>query len=715
MTDETRNTVDGQVSAEVLAQVGHLHGNLNVHLPQQHDGTPEWTPSVRLPAEEAHYVDRDEELSRVRGALGATGRPTERPLVVAVSGVGGVGKSAFGVRLAYHLHGEYAEGALYLDLDDLRDDDGAFPRMDVLDILLDWTGVRPEWRGRTLAAREGQLVQRTSGRRLVLVLDNVRRADEVKGLLPPSRHSVAVVISRTRLTGLRGALELHLEAMAAEYGADLLRRIAEEDELALAPHDRDELARLCAGFPAALHAVGGALCRNPARGGDQLARELRAHLADRGDPLVDGPWDAAYRELGPDAARLYRLLPVHPGREFTARSCAALLGEPDEPTASDALGELLDARLVRRWTADRFRMHDLPRAHARRRARRDGTEEAAAAARRRVVRWYRRQAERADRAVSGDRLRLAEPLPELPYAPDVPLSGKGEAARWLERERTALYGCVRTAADEGTEEGDADTWALCEPLWTHFVDHRYYGEAGDAFRAGRDAAGRAGHPAALARLRCQLARVLWETGEWAAARQEVAAAVRAAAALAAGHSPCPDTCPEKCPVRVLEASTREFRGLLRSAEGDWAGAAEEFTASRHLHEGIPNPYGVLLQTYLLGRALTEQGRAREAVDELTRAHEEARAADRARMTGRTAHELARALRLSGARDAARVAELYARALASARERDADREEAQALTALAALAEEDGDSATAEAHRARVRDIERRAGGLTGEG
>ncbi|MFI8854319.1 hypothetical protein [Streptomyces sp. 891-h] len=63
-------------------------------------------------------------------ALGARrGRPggVVRPLVVAVSGIGGVGKSALGLRLAHAICRERGCDALYVDLDDVRRDGAVAP------------------------------------------------------------------------------------------------------------------------------------------------------------------------------------------------------------------------------------------------------------------------------------------------------------------------------------------------------------------------------------------------------------------------------------------------------------------------------------------------------------------------------------------------------------------------------------------------------------
>ncbi|MBO8192383.1 tetratricopeptide repeat protein [Streptomyces oryzae] len=710
MSEQTRNTVDGQVSTGAIVQaasIGAVHHHTHA-APQQPTAPP-----VQLPVEAAYFEDRDTERADIARALvQRRGRSdVVRPLVVAVSGIGGVGKSALGLRLAHETYRERGCGALYVDLDDVRRE-GAVAPGDVLAVLLRGLGVYEPWLAKDFAGRRRQYEQHTTDRELVVVLDNVAYTSEVEPLLPVSSESVAIVISRRRLDGLLGALEVPLGPLPGQAAEGLLHSVLEGTRPAGGPGTVAEIARLCGGLPAALHVAGRYLRTHRRRPPERLVAALRTELDEEGLPVVEAVWDAAYRELSAPAARLYRLLAEHPGPTFTAASAAALLGTTDPDTVYDALGELEDANLVAVWqregegdgAAERLRMHDLLRAHAQRRARDDSDPAEAAAAVRRVVRWYRRQLQEADKLLTGSRMRFATAVLPLPYAPDVAFGDRAEAARWMRAEESALYACVHLArghGERGDPESDADAWGLCESLWTHFKDHQHHAEAIDAFRAGLAAAQRAENLAAQARMRCQLANALWEVGDLAEARTMMDHAVEAAAALPGEPK--------------LRASTLEFRGLLHRAEGDLASAVEQFTASRRIHEEIPNPYGVLLQSYLLGKTLIDQGDPQGAAEELERAHDMAVEQDRERMIGRTAYELARALcRLDAASDDARVGALYERALASARTRGADHDEAAALHALADFAEA-GEDETAAAHRARALAIEARAGGVVERG
>ena len=151
-----------------------------------------------------------------------------------------------------------------------------------------------------------------------------------------------------------------------------------------------------------------------------------------------------------------------------------------------------------------------------------------------------------------------------------------------------------------------------------------------AFRTGRDAAQRAGHLAALVRMRCQLARPLWEQERYEEAETEVGLAVGGARLL--GGAPAHDE-------QKLWASALEFRGRVRSEQGDWASAVPDFEESRQIHTRIQNAYGVLLQTHLLGQAAAALGEQDRAATLLARAHAMAQEQERERMTARTGFEL----------------------------------------------------------------------------
>lgn len=691
MVDETRNSVSGQARVGTVVQAGSV-GEVHFHVGA--DADPD-IAEFQLPPGAAHFVNRESERDAVLGVIGRPGRvEAERPLVVAVHGVRGVGKTALGVHLARRLGGDFPDAVRFVDLDDHRRG-GGVEMAEVLGELLRSLGVRPDCVEPTYAGRQRQYWARTRGKRMVVVVDGARIGFEVEQLMPVSADSVVIALSQGRLDDLKGGadLEVPLGPLGNEHAAQLLRSIVDDPRLTTETAAAERLAQVCGGLPVALEVAGDWLRRHRRRGLLRLVAQLTDELTERGVPMVEAVWNAAYGDLSGEAARLYRLLAVHPGPYIAPEAVTALLGVgPD--AAEDALEELERASLLLPGRGGRLRMHDLLRAHAVRCARRDGGDAEAAAARQRVIHWYLRQAQRADALAAGPRMTLAEPEPEPgdADAPDVDFGeSKVRALHWMEGERLALYACVRTAYAHGMDDA---AWALCEPLWTHFLDHAHYGDVTEAFRTGRDAAQRAGHSAALVRMRCQLARPLWEQERYEEAYAEVEPAVAAAQLLDRPK---------------LLASALEFRGKVRSVQGDWAGAAPDFEASLRIHTGIGNAYGVLLQSHLLGQAAAGMGELDRAVALLEQAHAMAREQQRERMAARTGFELGRVLHRVGRRDEA--AGLYAAALSGARERGSVRDEVRILEAFASLAADTGDADAATAHRAAAAALREREGGF----
>ncbi|MCC3767013.1 tetratricopeptide repeat protein [Streptomyces sp. UNOC14_S4] len=690
MVEGTYNSVSGHADTVVqAARIGELH----VHGAAASPAPP---APYQLPPALAHFANRHDEQAHI--ARAAEGHSEHAgPLVVALNGIGGIGKTALGFHVARRLSERYPDGVLYVDLDDLRVD-GGVEVADALGHLLTGLGVSPDWLERSFAGRTKQYWTHTRDKRLIVVVDNARSGTEAVPLLPASAGSLVIVTSQGLLYDLDGvaSVEIPVHPLAVDDAVRLLGHIVDDPRLAAEPDAVTELARGCGGLPAALRVAGQWVRKYRRRSLSRLVTELTAELHEKGIPMVEAVWDAAYSGLGQDAARLYRLLPQYPAPVVTAPPAAALLGS-DLRTAEDALEELETAGLLEN-RPEGHRMHDLLRGHAERRAgQADPAGTDRADARLGLVRWYRRQSARADLLAAGPRMTFAGLDTDAPAGdvPDVTFTGKTEALRWLESHRLALYGCVRLAFENELYE---HAWALCEPLWTHFLDHPHYADITDAFRAGAAAADRQEHLPAMIRMRCQLARPLWEQQQYGEAAEQLRQALNASKAL--GRTP---------QERKLRASVLEFHGLLKSAQEDWDGAAADFEASRQAHEAIGNAYGVLLQTYLLGRTALQQGDPARAVTLLDTAHRMAREQDRERMTSRTGFELGRALRHAGR--PVEAGALVRAALAHSRERGSTFDEARVLTELAALADDLGETTEAEEHRKTARLLAERFGGV----
>ncbi|MEW2548795.1 hypothetical protein AB0910_24005 [Streptomyces sp. NPDC047002] len=646
------------------------------------------------PPEGPVFENRTRELAELRSLWRRPpAQDLARPAVAVLSGPVGIGKTSLVVRFAHEVDRDPDHRALYADLTRWRRPGGAADLRGLLRHLLGALGVARHWTlPDTYAELRGMYLRRTRTVRLLLALDGVLARDEVEALLPASPESVVLVACARPLPTLT-AVGLPLDGLAPDHAVAVLRamlRGTPREELG--PEALARVAGVCGGFPGLLTMAGGLLRSHPGRRVERLVAELTSRLTQEGT-MANGLADEVYAGLPPQARRLYRLLPYHPGYDIGTDAAAALLGTglDESEDALEALAETELAAVSTRVRADgpfRLRLPDVWRPHALRRAQRDGGEAEAGEGLLRLLCWYRRQAERADRAIAERRLRVAEALGEQPYGPDVAFKGEAEARAWFETESGALHGLVRVAEDLGGTAHEHGA-ALCEPLWKEYEESDGHDTAADSFAGGVAMAQSAGLVELAVRLRSQLSQPFARTGRHAEALDQAAQAVRSAAAVAPGT--------------LLQASALEFRGKALEASGDHAGAVADYRASRAVHEALPDSaYGVALQGFLTGRALRRAGDAASAAAEQEAALPVARSTGNHRLIARVLTETAALREASG--DAPGAVAAYEEALAHEEARGAKFDVRVALhESLAALGE------TPDAHRAAAGELRLRAG------
>src|SRR5439155_14511702 len=194
-----------------------------------------------------------------------------------------------------------------------------------------------------------------AGKRLLVVLDNARDAEQVRPLLPGSPGCLAIVTSRNQLAGLvagAGAHPLTLDLLTPKEARDLLNERLTAARLASDPEAADAAIACCAGLPLALTIFAARAAMYPDFPLAALAAELRdaagaLHALDAGDAATDvrAVFSWSYRTLSTGAARLFRLLGLHPGPDVSAAAATSLAGVP-APQARALLGELTRAHLL---------------------------------------------------------------------------------------------------------------------------------------------------------------------------------------------------------------------------------------------------------------------------------------------------------------------------------------------------------------------------------
>ncbi|MFI1222238.1 MULTISPECIES: ATP-binding protein [unclassified Streptomyces] len=672
------NDLSGTVHGFVV-QAGSVQGGIHVSGPAaREEMPPPWQlpPAVRI-------TDRTKEIDALethRHRAGEDGHPT----LAMVSGLGGVGKTAVALAWLHTLRPHFPGGQLYADLGAQAPDGPADPG-EVVARFLRALGVPAGQVPSALGERVALYRSLTSDRQLVVLLDDAATAAQVRPLLPAGL-CVTAVTSRRRMPGLSldGGHVIHLEPLSTDAAVELLDATLADGRVTAQPEEARALVVLCAGLPLAVRIAGARLAARPRQGITTMVRALSEErerleaLAIEGDHDVRAALDLSYQGLPPAAARLYRLLGLHPGREFGVPLARTLLGGD----AVEALDALHDANLLvdvaEASGGERYRFHDLVRLHAAERAAQDGSGEERADALLRIGYHYLAGACRAEQLIEPGRASLERDFgrgvePESVVAEDVePVAGQtaaDAALDWLERELPNLMAVVRHARAMGAPEL---AWQLTDALWPLFPRRGLYREWIEAHQEGLRAAEEEGNGEALRRMLTSGALGRLETGEAAEglAMFERAAVSFAERGDALGH-----------------ARTLNYRGLAHRRLGRLDSAAELFARAADELPGLGDLRAGALARFNLADVALARGRyADAAVDAeaarlaLEAAGDTYNAARAAGLTGRACVGLGRLDRAE--------AELSA-ALSALRAQAAGFEAAHVLGGLAQLSERRG--------------------------
>ncbi|MFG2024220.1 tetratricopeptide repeat protein [Streptomyces sp. NPDC048825] len=547
-------------------------------------------------------------------------------LIFAVTGMGGIGKTALAVEAAHQAcaRGWFPGGTLFVDLRGY--DDAPVTADQAVLALLDALGVRgpdlPQTTARQYDTYRTLLAERQD--RTLLILDNTSDPSQFLPLLPGTDHHRVLITSRDRPDSLPVRL-IDLETLAPDDSAALVTRaLHEADERDDRPsREQDalrELASLCGHLPLALQIAAAMLRRRRHRDIASLVTEIKeaadpTAVLDNGSrgtdlygrSLVLRPvLKTSYRRLPPDQARLLRLLALAPGTETGAEAVAAL-ADLDMETALGLLEDLAATHLVTpvqgveiSASGVRWRLHDLVRAFGVGVVERDAALMAEGkAARERVLEFYYRWADAAD-----DRLRWLPGMPEPERFAD-----RAQALEWLDGERAGLVAAVQWAG----EERYADTAVrLAECLTEYLSWRRSFDDWITVGRAAREAAHRAGDRHGEAAAWGNLGNALQEAGQ---TEEAIDAHTRARDLFRAAED------------RHSEAAAWNNLGLALRGAGQVGEAIDAHTCARDLFRAAEDRHREGTAWNNLGNALQEAGQTEEAIDAHTRARDLFRAAE----------------------------------------------------------------------------------------
>ncbi|HEY1671441.1 MAG TPA: BTAD domain-containing putative transcriptional regulator [Streptosporangiaceae bacterium] len=497
---------------------------------------------AQLPLEAPGFSGRHNELERMLRVIGtdpapdpALGVPDGPPVndtvqIIAITGTAGVGKTALANRFARQVARRFPDGQLYVNLRGFDPSGSAMSPESALRFFLDALAVPPQRMPVDVEGRAALFRSMLDGKRVLVVLDNARDPDQVRPLLPGSPGSLVVVTSRSQLTGLvvaEGATPLTLDVLTEEEAHELLGRRLGPEVVAAEPAAAAELVSLCARLPLALGVAAGRAATRPGFSLAALAAELRdtrnrLEVLDAGDAATDvrAVLSWSYEQLSPSAARMFRLLGLHPGPDVSLPAAASLAGVSRSEAAS-ALRELTRVHALAEHVPGRFAFHDLLRAYAVDRAETIDSEADRTAAERRCSDHYLHTAHAG--ALQSNSLRKALDLdPLTPGAVPEEFSGRGQALAWFEAENPVMLGLLTKAIADGD---DQYAWQITWTLAPFFYRRGRWHECITIQRQALQAAQRLRDPVGLGHAHYELGRGLVLTGDFAEAEPHLSTAL----------------------------------------------------------------------------------------------------------------------------------------------------------------------------------------------
>nr|WP_042177986.1 BTAD domain-containing putative transcriptional regulator [Kibdelosporangium sp. MJ126-NF4]CEL12897.1 Pathway specific regulator [Kibdelosporangium sp. MJ126-NF4]CTQ98581.1 Pathway specific regulator [Kibdelosporangium sp. MJ126-NF4] len=460
----------------------------------------------QLPTDVANFTGRERDLGQLNALFDGDPGASKAVVISAIAGTAGVGKTALALHWAHGNVDRFPHGQLYVNLRGYAAAGQPMAATAALAQFLRSLGVPQERIPLDQDEQAAMYRSLMADRRMLVLLDNVATADQVWPLLPGSSNSLVLITSRDDLRGLTSLQDVRrivLDVLTPDEAHDLLARVLGTSRAQAEQPQVTELARLCGYLPLALRIAAAHLVNRPHESiasyvGKLNAGNRLAHLAVDEDPHVGVrvSFDLSYQVLTPDCARLFRLLGLVPGPDFSPDAAAALSGLAAQETVR-LLDRLTAAHLLDCTAPDRYQFHDLLRLYAAQRAEAEDAAENRTDAVLRLLGWALHTTAAAAQLLYPEIAPVLRELPESQAQPRT-FTDPVDALAWLDAERANLIAIIGHAVEHGPREL---AWYLVDAMSGYFhlqmnrVD--WHRAAEDGLRAARGAGDRDAEAAML--------------------------------------------------------------------------------------------------------------------------------------------------------------------------------------------------------------------------
>lgn len=636
---------------------------------------------AELPAPDPAFSGRATLVDDIAGRL--TSGPGR---IVILHGRGGTGKSTLALRVAQHVTRHYPDGQLYVGMH------GATPGREPLSAR---AAVARCLRSLGFADREipddideaaAQLRSALANRRLLLVLDDVRDAAQVRPMLPGATGRSSVVVTSRRAMPTVGTDHISVGVLDNADAIELLARVVGSDRVAAEPEAAADIVDLCGRLALAVRIAAARLVART----DWTLSTMATRLADErhrldelesDDLTVRSSCAISVDTLDEDAAHLFQYLGVLDLATISPHAAAALVRRT-VPAAERLLDALVDVHLADPSGGPRRVLHDLVRLYARDLAHERLSADERQAAIVRVGHHYVLAARTACQVYGPvPRRRLEAGVASADVFGTAPTIPDGVALRHWVRHEAANVSAVGWHLASLGSIGSPLLVALGSAVVEPFGSLGLWTDAMTVNETALAAAEEAGDAAALALVHDNLGHIDAQVNRLPAATRHYEAALRYSRLTGD---------------RGGEVSAQHGLGLAAVRSGRTEDARRHHSTALDLARALHDPWGESMACNGLGMVLTAEGRCDEAVTMYERALEIDAAAHEGRWHGVVVFNLGTAHRAAGRTLEAISA--FERCADLSRSRGHALALARALWVLADIMREVDDDAEADARR-----------------
>ncbi len=323
-----------------------------------------------LPRTTPFFTGRKNEIAELRKVIFQNLLlPLPTVVISSIDGMPGIGKTSLAVYLAHILTPNYPDAQLFIDCYGYTPGRQPLNSEQILDSLLHSLGVPIQNIPNNVFGKSALLRSELAHKKSLMVIDNVKSLRQVEAILPGTADCLVLITSRNRLSGLVGSHPLSLSTLNEKESISLVKKISGSRFVSEFKKTLPEVVKHCGYLPLALNIVAGRWKRHNPQNAKLIIDRLKNSTKKldsfkTGYLAINELFDMSYDSLSDQEKRLFQMMGIHPGLDFTVDACSAML-ELDLDSTHGLFEVLVDESLVMETEHGRYRLHDLLREYSR--------------------------------------------------------------------------------------------------------------------------------------------------------------------------------------------------------------------------------------------------------------------------------------------------------------------------------------------------------------